>query len=310
VEALLQSGINVRCLVRPFRKNLDWISSLPIETVSGNLLEPSSIEQAIDDVDYVIHIAGVTRAKHRKDFFEGNVVATRNLLQIASRSKRLKKLCYMSSLTAVGPSPDGTPVDEQTPCRPITSYGRSKLEAEQLCHSFSARIPVVILRPPAVYGPRDKDVLELFKAAKFGLQPNVGSGEKTLSLVYGPDLAKAVVEATLSEKTAGKTYFVADPRVYSQPHIYDTISELVGSRSFRPKLPPAIVYSAAAITEFISLFRRNPAILTIEKARDLTQDHWVCSPESMKRDIGFEATMGADEGLKQTYLWYRDVHWI
>ncbi len=301
----------MRALARPSGTNLEWIGHLPIEIVNGNLLDPpSSLEPAIRDVDYVIHIAGVTKAKRQKDFFLGNVVATRNLLQLASRVNNLKKFCLLSSLTVVGPSLNGTQVDEDTTCNPISSYGRSKHQGEQACLAYGKSIPIVILRPPTVYGPRDKDVLELFKTTKLGLQPSIGSTNKTLSLVYGPDLAEAIVDATVSEKTAGKTYFVCDPFVYSQTRLFDILAHLVGRKPLRMKLPPSLVYSVAAIVQGVSFFGPKPAVLSIEKARDLLQDHWICSPEKIKRDIGFTAKTPADEGLQMTFQWYKEHGWL
>lgn len=296
--------------MRPFRKNLEWISTLPVETVTGDLLQPSSIASAVQEADYVIHIAGVTKAKRRSDFFEGNVVATRNLLDACARSSKLKKFCYLSSLTAVGPSPNGEPLDETTECNPISAYGLSKLEAERSCMSYEKSFPIVILRPPTVYGPRDRDVLEMFKAAKLGIRPNIGSTNKTLSLIYGPDLAEAIVKATLTDKTDGKTYFVSDPVVYEQAQLFDILAKLVGSRSFRIKLPPFLVYSAAALVEALSYFGPRPALLSRDKARDMAQDHWVCSPQKIGQEIAFEAHTGAKEGLRRTYDWYKEKKWI
>jgi dihydroflavonol-4-reductase len=171
-------------------------------------------------------------------------------------------------------------------------------------------MPFVILRPPTVYGPRDKDVLELFKTTKLGIQPSIGSKNKTLSLLYGPDLAEAIVDATLSEKTVGKTYLVSDPRVYPQTRLFDILTELVGGKSLRLKLAPSLVYSVAALVEAVSFFGSKPAVLSIEKARDLLQDHWVCSPEKIKNDIGFIAKTTAEEGLRATYTWYKENGWL
>jgi len=307
---LIKRGIKVRCLVRPSRENLQWTSNLDIETVSGDLLNPASVGPALRDVDFIIHIAGVTKAKRRKDYFAGNVAATRNLLSLATNAKNLKKICHLSSLTAVGPSANGTPLDERSVCSPISTYGKSKLEAEQACLEYATNLPIVILRPPTVYGPRDKDVLELFKATKLGIQPNIGSKDKSLSLMYAPDLAEAIVEATLSEKTTGKTYFVSDPVVYPQARLYDILTELVGRKSLRIKLPPYLVYTVATIVQAVSFFGPKPAVLSIEKARDLVQDHWVCSPALIKQDIGFEAGTAAERGLKATYAWYKDRGWL
>ena len=300
----------MRALARPSRTNLEWISNLPIEIVEGDLLNPSSLESAVRDVDFIIHIAGITKAKRRKDFFHGNVVATRNLLQLAMKATNLKKFCHLSSLTAVGPSKNGVQVDEETSCNPISTYGRSKLEGEQACLAYGSSIPLVILRPPTVYGPRDKDVLELFKTTKLGIQPSIGSSDKTLSLVYGPDLAEAIVDATLSDKTIGKTYFVCDPFVYPQVRLFDILTHLVGGKTLRMKLPPFLVYSVAGIVEVVSFFGPKPAVFSIEKARDLMQDHWICSSEKIKRDIGFTTKTAADEGLMLTYSWYKEHGWL
>jgi nucleoside-diphosphate-sugar epimerase len=296
--------------VRPSRTNLEWISDLPIDIVKGDLLDPSSLESAIRDVDFIIHVAGVTKAKRRKDFFLGNVVATRNLLQLASKAKSLKKFCQVSSLTAVGPSLSGIPSNEESPCNPISTYGRSKLEGERSCLAYGPSIPVVILRPPTVYGPRDKDVLEMFKTTKLGIQPNIGSKDKTLSLLYGPDLAEAIVDATLSEKTTGKTYFVSDPIIYPQTRLFDILTHLVGGKALRMKLPPFLVYSVAAVVQAVSYLASKPALLSIEKARDLLQDHWICNPGKIKQDIGFVAKTPAEEGLRTTYDWYKSRGWL
>lgn len=281
-----------------------------MEIIRGDLLSPTSFESAIKDADFIIHIAGVTRAKRKSEFIDGNVVATQNLLEAATKMGKLKKFCYISSLTAVGPSPAGVPFDEQEPCHPISPYGRSKLEAERVCRSYATRYPIVILRPPTVYGPRDRDVLEIFKAARYGIQPSIGHNDTTLSMVYGPDLAEAIVESTISDKTTGKTYFVADPQVYSQVRLFDIVARLVGHRTLRLRLPASVVYAVAVSTQLVSFFASKPALLSVDKVRDLLQPHWVCSPEAIKKDIGFIAKTGAETGLEQTYTWYRDNKWL
>ena len=252
----------------------------------------------------------MTKARRQKEFFDGNVAATRNLLQLARTIPSLKKFCYLSSLTAIGPSPDGIVPDEEAPCNPISTYGKSKLEAERACLDYASSMPLVILRPPTVYGPRDRDVLELFKTTKLGIQPEIGSTNKTLSLLYGPDLAEAIVRATLAQKTSGGIYFVSDPVVYSQTRLYSILASLVGRKSIRLRLSPLVVYSTAAVVQAISYFGPKPAVLSIEKARDLVQDHWVCNPSKIERDIGFLARTGAEEGLKATHDWYVQNHWL
>ena len=169
VEQLLAEGYRVRCLIRPQQVNLRWLQGLPVDLVKGDLMNPASISKCIEDADYIIHIAGITKAKHKSEFFTGNVTTTNNLLLAASQLKHLKKFCFISSLTAVGPSVTGIPLTEVSPCHPLTVYGKSKLEAEQVCKQFSDTLPIVIIRPPAVFGPRDTDILEIFKWVSRGL---------------------------------------------------------------------------------------------------------------------------------------------
>jgi len=310
VEQLLAEGFHVRCLVRPHQTNLRWLQGLPIDMVKGDLMNPSSIAKCIEGADYIIHLAGLTKAKYQRDFFTGNVTTTNNLLLAASQSKTLKKFCHISSLTAVGPSMSGIPLKETAYCHPITSYGKSKLEAEHVCKKYSGKIPIVILRPPAVFGPRDTDILEIFKWVSHGLKPILGSSSKTLSLVYAPDLAAGIIRATVDERTAGETYNIADPTIFTFSSIIDYLATFIHKRSIRVHLPKGLVYSMAGITQFVSLLSKKPAVLNIEKARDLLQTHWICDPQKIHNHIGFQTSTSIYEGMNKTFQWYQQKGWL
>ncbi|MBI3578161.1 MAG: NAD-dependent epimerase/dehydratase family protein [Ignavibacteriales bacterium] len=310
VELLLKHGLNVQCLIRPGRKNIGWLEELPVEVLETNLLDSHSLEPIVRNADYIFHIAGVTKAKQKKDFFEGNATTTQNLLEAAKNSTRLKKFCLVGSLTAVGPSENGLPFDEEAPCNPITTYGKSKLEAEKICRSYSHSIPIVIIRPPAVYGPRDQDILEIFRWVVKGFMPIIGGRQKTLSFVYATDLARAIMEATLSEKTRGETYFVADQPTYLFTDLVKQLATIAGKKTIPLPIPSFALYPAAAVAQFLSLFSSKPSVLNIEKARDLLQHHWVCSSKKIEQHIGFRCTTSIDDGLRNTYHWYKGQGWL
>jgi nucleoside-diphosphate-sugar epimerase len=310
VEQLIAEGFHVRCLIRPYQTNLRWLQGLPVDLVKCDLLNSASILKCIEGSEYIIHIAGITKAKHQSDFFTGNVTTTNNLLLAASQLKHLKKFCYISSLTAVGPSSTGVPLNETSHCHPITAYGKSKLEAERLCKNYSAKLPIVIIRPPAVFGPRDTDILEIFKWVNHGLKPILGSSAKTLSLVYAPDLAKGIIRATFDDRTVGETYNIADPTIFTFFSIIDYLATFVHKRTIQIHLPKGLVYSMAGIMQFVAFLSKNPAVLNIEKARDLLQTHWVCDPRKIQEHIGFQTSTSIYDGVNKTFRWYKDKGWL
>jgi Nucleoside-diphosphate-sugar epimerases len=281
-----------------------------VDIVKGDLLDSVSLSKCLEGADYIIHIAGMTKAKRKSEFFTGNAKTTEQLLHAASKMKHLKKFCYLSSLTAVGPSATGIPLTETVHCRPITTYGQSKLEAEHQCRHFSDRMPVVIIRPPAVFGPRDKDILEMFKWVSYGLKPIIGSYGKTLSLVYAPDLAKGIIQATIDERTIGQTYNISDPTIFTFSSLIDYIATLVHKRTIQVHFPKGLFYSMAGIAQLFSAFGKKPALLNIEKARDLLQNHWVCDSRKIREQIGFQTSTSIYDGLNKTFQWYKEIEWL
>lgn len=310
VEHLLTRNCGVRCLIRPCQTNLKWIKNLPVEIVKGDLLNPNSFSEHLSDVEYIIHIAGITKAKYPADYFKVNTKATKSLLTASAKVKNLKKFCLISSLTAVGPSSTGIALTEDSPCHPITTYGESKLQAEKICKEYMDRVPITILRPPAVYGPRDTDIFEIIKLINYGIKPIIGSLQKTLSLIYAPDLAQGIVKATFSERTIGETYHIADSNIYTFYSLVDYVAKLMQRKIIQIPLHKSIIYSIAGISQFVSLILNKPAILNIEKARDLLQNHWVCDTQKIQEHIGFRTSTSIYEGLKKTIQWYKDNDWL
>ena len=159
-EGLHKKGYSVRCLVRR-TSNLQWLNGVSIEYVYGDLFDEQILRQAVSGVDYVYHLAGITKAKTKEEYYRGNHLATHNLLQaVLTTNPKLKRFVHVSSEAAVGPNTHDKPVNEQTPFHPITTYGKSKMEAEKECFALMDKLPITIIRPSVVYGPRDKDVFE------------------------------------------------------------------------------------------------------------------------------------------------------
>lgn len=309
-EALHQKGYQLRCLVRK-TSNLVWIKHLPIEFVYGSLFDQDILSSAIRDVDYIYHVAGVTKAKTKKEFFKGNHIATKNLLDSAFLSaEKLRRFVHVSSQAAVGPSFNNQAINEQTPFHPITAYGISKMGAEIECLKMMDKIPITITRPPAVYGPRDTDVFEFFNTINKGLQPMIGFGKKYVSLIHVSDLVKGIILAGEHPGAVGQTYFISSEQFYHWQEIGDLTAHIMQKKTVRLPIPVFVVYSVFAVAEFFSLFSDKPPLLSIDKAKDIAQNAWTCDVTKAKRELGFKEQLSLEDGIRGTVEWYREHGWL
>lgn len=309
-ESLHAKGYQLRCLVRK-TSNLHWIRHLPVEYVYGDLFDEQALNTAVKNIDYIYHLAGVTKAKSKEEYFKGNHLATKNLLEIVlSSHSNLKRFIHVSSQTAVGPTLSGLSVDETTPFHPITTYGISKMEAEKECLALMGKLPITIVRPPAVYGPRDKDVFEFFNTMNKGLQPMIGFNNKTVSLIHVKDLVDGMIVAGENPNGLHQTYFISSERFYNWKEVGEITSRVMGKKAIRLRIPEPGVYAIAAVSEVFSFISRKPVLLNLEKAKDIVQNAWTCSIAKAQRELGFRESFTLEEGIKNTIAWYRDQGWL
>jgi len=309
-EELHRKGHKLRCLVRK-TSNLVWIERLPVEYVYGDLFNEEVLKQSIEGVDYIYHVAGLTKAKSREEYFRGNHLATRNLLNAVREVKpNLKRFILVSSLAAVGPSLDGTPVDENTVYHPITAYGESKMEAEKECLKAADSVPFTITRPPAVYGPRDRDVFEFFNTMNKGLQPMIGFRDKTVSLIHVADLVKGIILAGECPEAVRQAYFISSERFYTWKEIGEATARVMQKKGLRLRIPVSLVYTIAAVSEVFSMATGKAVLLNMEKAKDIVQDSWTCDISKAKRELGFRESYSIEEGIRNTIQWYREHGWL
>jgi dihydroflavonol-4-reductase len=310
VDSLLKKGHTVRCLLRKSSSTV-WLRDLPIEIVYGDLFDTTALHEALRGVDYVYHSAGLTKAKAKGDYFRANTEGTRNLLVAAAQNAtQLKRFVLLSSQTAAGPSPSKVPITETSPAHPITTYGKSKLAAEEECRKVPPTLPYTIVRPPAVYGPRDKDVFEFFSTMNKGLQPMAGFHEKYISLVHVKDLVRGIIMAGESPKSVGETYFISSNTIYGWREVGDVARRALGKKALRVRIPEAGIYAISAFAEVFSLFSSKPALINFEKARDMVQDYWTCDSSKAGRDFGYSQEINLEEGIRDTIAWCRAKGWL
>jgi nucleoside-diphosphate-sugar epimerase len=310
VEALLAQGYPVRCLVRR-TSDLTFIRNLPADWAYGDVASGDGLEAACAGVEAVCHLAGATKARDEDTYFRINATGTRHLLSACEKAApHLRRFVYISSLAAVAPSPDGHPIDESYPPRPLTYYGRSKLEGEKHCHQYNDRLPLVILRPPAVYGPRERDILFYFQMVNRGIKLLLGRGERRASFVFVQDLVALILRVLEDDRAVGQTYFATEGRDYDWQEMSDLVAASLGKRTVRVVLPEGLLPAIAAVVGLQARFTGQPALLNDQKLIELRQRYWVCSAEKARRELGFEAQYDLATGVQLTAQWYRQHGWL
>lgn len=310
VDYLLSKGHEVRCLIRK-TSSTKWLKGKDVKIFNSGLSDKDGIAEAIKDADYIYHIAGIVKSKTHDGYFKGNVEPTRNILDVCLKvNPNIKRILILSSLTACGPTTIGKPVDEKTAENPITTYGESKFMEEQLAKSYFDKLPITIVRPPAVYGPRDTEIYLVFKTFQKGLMILVGFNKKELSLVHVSDLVHGIYLASINEKSKGNTYFISSDEITDWEKVAEILEEVFNKKALKIRLPHAVVYLIAAIAQFFALFSKKPATFNLEKARDFVQEAWTCSISKAKSELDFKPSVSIEAGLRQTIEWYKSEKWL
>jgi nucleoside-diphosphate-sugar epimerase len=303
VDALCARGRAVRSLVRPsgMRRNPP-----PGEVVYGDLTSGKGLVEALSGVSVVIHLAGATKALAPIGYHRENVQAAELVAQAAA--SRGIRLVHVSSLAAVGPSADGTPLIEQADPHPLTHYGRSKLAGEKAVREIVPE--AVIVRPPVVYGPRDTGVLQMLKPLAHGVALRIGGGERWFSAIYVKDLVNGLLAAADGAQALGHCYFLTHPEPVSWSAFAATSSKIIG-RSARTLTIPAWAADVFGLgAEWVGRLTGSPSILSRDKIREARCRYWLCDSRRAAAELGFTAETSFEQGLAETLAWYKETGWI
>lgn len=304
-EELLKRGFNLRCLVRN-KSALRWLEGIEAELCGGDCSDLGSLREAVKDMDYVFHVAGVTKTNRKEDFYSVNTRGTENLARaVLEVNPSIKKFVFLSSLSAAGPAINNIALDEMMPTRPVSHYGRSKLLAEMALLELKDKFPIVILRPPAVYGPKDRDMFLFFKLLKKGFFPYWG--ESVYSILYVDDLVSGIIKAAESPEAAGKIFFLSEEKSYTNLEIAALISGIYGKKAVKLPVPRSIMPVLAGLGSISGWF---PGIINRDKISELRHRNWTCDPGRAKRELGFTPKIKLKEGIKWTADWYRIHQWL
>jgi len=310
VEKLLQMKQEVFCLVRK-TSNLQWIKKLPVTFVEGDVTNFNSLLSAVKDIDYIFHIGGIVRARSEAEFYQINHIGTENLLAACLQQHiNLKKFIYVSSQAAAGPCLYKKPRHESDPDQPISVYGKSKLKAESAVLNYQHHFPITIIRPPSVYGPRDDDILEIFKYVRLGVKLLSGMREKYISLIHISDLVDGIILASQNDRSNGKVYFISNDEYYSIAEIQSAIAQAMNIKTITIRAPEILIDLLAAMSETIAKIRRRAALLNKDKALEMKQRFWLVDNSRIKNELGFSPKISLQDGIEETLKWYLNEGWL
>jgi nucleoside-diphosphate-sugar epimerase len=307
VDLLLKSNVEVRCLVR---KEAMWLSGTAAHLVRGSLQDEDALRTAMAGAHLIFHVAGRTRGASWNNFERDNVTGTERLLKIAAETESVERVLVTSSLAAIGKS-DTDIVDETAPLNPVSTYGRSKAEMERAVGRFRDRLSITIVRPPAVYGPRETDILTFFKTLSRGVCPIIGSpNKKALSLVHVDDLVHGMIQATQHPAAIGKTYFLGSDEQYSWGEIRDATCEALQRRVMTLPIPRVILPAVGLFSEWVGRLSGSYPPLNREKAEEILHAALMCDSSLAKKSFDYRPQVALSDGISSTIAWYKDHDWL
>jgi nucleoside-diphosphate-sugar epimerase len=305
VEELVNRGYEVYCLIRK-TSTIEWLERLNVHFVFGDCRDKASLKNGVRGMDYVFHLAAAINGPDWQYYYDVNTRGTQNLIEAClDQAPHLSKFVFVSSISAAGPNPQGKPLCESDECRPISDYGRSKLLAERIVLSFQDRLPVVIIRPSNVLGPRQKELFESIKLINRGIKPLVGTPRSETSLSDVRDVVRAIVAAAQQPQASGQTYFVTDGTTYAWKDIVEAVAEALGRRRFFVRVPYAVQYGAALASELQARIAGKTPWFTRKSIRATRKFSWLYDSSKIEKELGFKPERTMKAAVQRTVEWYR-----
>lgn len=309
VDLLLESGdADIRVLVRR-TSNLQWLEGKPLKKFFGDVSSPGTdLQAAIEGVEVVYHAAGAVKALRKSTFHVVNERGTGNLLEACLRMKvPPRRFVLVSSAGAAGPSRTDALLTEDVPPHPVTEYGRSKLAAEELAKKYMERLSIAILRPGAIYGPRDTELLPAFRAVKHGLAAKLGVSPRRFNLCHVRDAARAIMLAGTVDAAGSETFLVGAVNT-DQDQLVEAIARAMGKPGvWSPPVPKLLIYFAALLSSAVGRITGKPRIFTWGNAPRLLAKNWTMDTSRARRILGYRPDFDLDSGIADTVDWYRSM---
>ena len=293
---VLSRTYSVRCLVRK-TSDITPLKDLNVDITYGDLLVKDSLGPALDGIDLVYHLAGEVYSRKKSDYYKGNVLATQNLLE-ACKGKGIKRIIYLSTVGVYKPPITRTLLTEESECEPLTIYGKTKLDAEQLVKK--SNIPWVIVRAPVIFGPSQPEVLNKFFLNGLNKQKMyvIGEGSNLRSLCYIENLIGGLMLLTREQDIGGRIFLFSDDVPYTFNEIISTMSTIINHKIKMIHLPNIIGDISWKFHNFM-VNRFNLYFVELYSMKTM-QINLGCDISKAKTEIGYHPAVALGVGIKRT----------
>ena len=307
-RVLAERGWRIRALCRSDPVSGSELSRADVQIVRGELSSASVIARAAAGCDAVIHAAGLLKARSLAEYRSVNVEGTESLLRSIRTVAPHAVWVQISSQAASGPARGGRPVKEGDPARPVSWYGVSKREGE-IAVEREWPGPWIVLRPSLVYGPGDRALLVLFRAASAGWVP-VPAARAWVHLIAAERAAQAIASAAAAPSLSGRTGFVCDPDPLTVGDFAARLSRLPPRAARLVPVPDLLVRVAGGAETLWETVTRKARPFNADKAREALAGDWLCDPDPLASDLGLPPPVPLEEGLRRTWDWYVSHGWL
>jgi nucleoside-diphosphate-sugar epimerase len=315
VEALLRKRYSITCLVRR-TSDTRALQNLPVRLLEGDISDPAVIREIKSPIHTVYHAAATLKAADREHFSRINQLGgTKALIRLgrevlADAQPNLHRFVHISSLAAAGPSVNGRGLTENEYPNPTSWYGESKLASEHEVLRYKNTFPVTILRPSAVYGPRDSETLIIFRMIKQGCLFTPGRFTRRFNLIHVDDLTDGIIEAGERDTLSGEIFFISRFETYTWEEVGRAIACALGKKYRHVSFPKWIALAAGLAGDAWSRATGHPATISTQKIQELLKPAWLCDSSKARNSLGFNPSIELERGIKQTVEWYQNNQWL
>ena len=262
--------------------------------------------------DYIVHCAGLTKCRDKKEFDLVNYLQTKYFVDTLRELNMVpKQFIYISTLSVFGPvhEKDYAPIKETDICAPNTAYGLSKLKAELYIQSIPG-FPYVFYRPTGVYGPREMDYFLMAKSIRNHMDFSVGFKRQDLTFVYVKDIVQAIFLG-IEKQISRRAYFLSDGKVYKSSAFSDLIRKELGNPYvIRLRCPLIVLKVVSLLAEFVATRSGKSSTLNSDKYKIMKQRNWQCDITPVMKELGYVPEYDLEKGVKETIAWYKNEGWL